>query len=84
VMRNFIGKLFIGQLWCKLVHMKSWKVIRHLRGDIKHGDRILWCPRCSRRYVMSDTHQAVICYSDDPTLEKHLAFIYQISVGDLY
>ena len=35
-------------------------ILKHLRGDINHGVRTIYCPRCKNYFIMSDDHHAFL------------------------
>ncbi len=57
---------------------------KHIRGDIEHGVRLISCPRCNGRFIMSDEHRAFLRYDDDERFIADLLKVYpQLTKADL-
>ena len=49
---------------------------KHIRGNIKHGTRLLFCSRCKHKFIMNDEYEAFLCYDNDSRFMADLLRIY--------
>ena len=56
------------------------KILKHLKGNIKHGVRTIYCQRCKKYFVMSDEYKAFL-EIDSQEFESNLKFMYGEDLG---
>lgn len=76
----------LGGIVSILCHIFGHKIIvtKQVRGTIKMGTRLIYCPRCKHKFVMNDQNQAFLRYDHDLHFMSDLLNIYpELKESDL-